>query len=242
VIKCFGAGESEVEQMLPDLIRRGRDPLVGITVSGATISLRITTSGATVEECDARIQPTVDEIYRTLGTLVYGEGEVELDVATANLLRERGQTLATVEFGTAGLIAHWLAAASADGAPLAGSMVAASSDQIGPLLGLPSKSTPGSTFAAWIEQAARAVRTRFSASLGLAACADSVVAGDLNALRAAGKTSGGGPDLPRLWVGLDDGAKVISRSFVYAGPDALVAPRAAKQALNLVRLRLQAAL
>ena len=49
-VKCFGAGESHVEQMLPDLIRRGRQPSVGITVHAATITLRITAEGATAEE------------------------------------------------------------------------------------------------------------------------------------------------------------------------------------------------
>ena len=37
-IKCFGVGESDLEQMLPDLIQRGRQPSVGITVSQATIT------------------------------------------------------------------------------------------------------------------------------------------------------------------------------------------------------------
>ncbi len=31
-IKCFGVGESDLEAMLPDMIRRQREPLVGITV------------------------------------------------------------------------------------------------------------------------------------------------------------------------------------------------------------------
>ena len=48
-IKCFGAGESAIEALLPDLIRRGRDPLVGITAHEATITLRIVAHGAVDE-------------------------------------------------------------------------------------------------------------------------------------------------------------------------------------------------
>src|SRR6187401_1096327 len=46
-IKCFGVGESDLEAMLPDLIARQRYPIVGITVSQATITLRITAEGET---------------------------------------------------------------------------------------------------------------------------------------------------------------------------------------------------
>jgi nicotinamide-nucleotide amidase len=111
-IKCFGAGESQIEAMLPDLIARGRQPTVGITVHAATITLRITASGRTPEECYAAMQPTVATIYQCLGDLVFGEEEDELEDAVIRLLVERNASLATVEFGTRGLLAHWLSQAA----------------------------------------------------------------------------------------------------------------------------------
>ena len=108
VIKCFGAGESELEAMLPDMIRRGRNPLVGITVSQATIALRIAASGDSIEACQAMLDDTEREIRQCLGDLVFGEEEDELQDAVARLLRQRGQTLATCEWGTQGILATWL--------------------------------------------------------------------------------------------------------------------------------------
>ncbi|MBN2579222.1 MAG: CinA family nicotinamide mononucleotide deamidase-related protein [Pirellulales bacterium] len=109
-INCFGAGESRVESMLPDLIRRGRQPTVGITASKTTISLRITAEGATEAECQAAIEPVVETIHQCLGELVFGEGDEELQHAVVKLLREKNKTLATVEFGTGGLLAELLSA------------------------------------------------------------------------------------------------------------------------------------
>ena len=67
VIHCFGAGESDVERMLPNLIARGRVPQVGITASQATISLRITAEAETEAACDALIEPTAATIYEQIG-------------------------------------------------------------------------------------------------------------------------------------------------------------------------------
>ena len=94
-IKCFGVGESDLEQMLPDLIRRGREPQVGITVSGATITLRIAATGETREACRAAMEPTVATIYRCLGDLIFGEEDDELQDAMIRLFAARGKTLVT---------------------------------------------------------------------------------------------------------------------------------------------------
>jgi nicotinamide-nucleotide amidase len=107
-VKCFGVGESDLEAMLPDLIARQRYPLVGITVSQATITLRITAEGETAEAARAAMQPTIETIQNCLGNLIFGYEDDELQHAVARTLHERRQTVAVVEWGTAGLLSHWL--------------------------------------------------------------------------------------------------------------------------------------
>ncbi len=107
VIHVFGAGESKVEEMLPDLIRRGRNPTVGITASKATISLRLVAEGTTDAECDEILEPTVRTIYDSLGDMIFGEGDDELHGVVVRLLKEKKKTLAVVEIGTRGMIADW---------------------------------------------------------------------------------------------------------------------------------------
>lgn len=103
-IHCFGAGESQIEAMLPDLIRRGRIPQVGITANDGSISLRMMAEGDSSAECAEQIEPTARIIYDTLGSLVYGEGEVTLADVVVSQLREQQASLSVLEIGVAGCI------------------------------------------------------------------------------------------------------------------------------------------
>jgi len=96
-IKCFGAGESAIEAMLPDLVRRGRDPLVGITAHEATITLRIAARGRGAEECNAKIAATEQLIRDCLGKLVYGVEDDELEDAALAAVAAAGGRLAIGE-------------------------------------------------------------------------------------------------------------------------------------------------
>ncbi len=88
--------------MLPDVIARGREPQVGITVSGATITLRITAAGVNEAACFDAMAPTEALIREQLGLLVFGDEEDELEQIVLRLLSERNQTLAVGECGDAG--------------------------------------------------------------------------------------------------------------------------------------------
>ena len=122
-IHCFGTGESAIEAMLPDLIRRGRVPSVGITASKATITLRITAEGPTPEACLEAMAPTAETIYRCLGNLIFGEDGDTLQDVVVRLLAQRGQTLATLECGPGGTLAEWLSGADPGGSTFRGGLV-----------------------------------------------------------------------------------------------------------------------
>ena len=96
-IKCFGAGESHLEAMLPDLIRRGRTPTVGITASQATIILRIAAEGENEEECRRLIEPVEETIRECLGDLVFGQGDDELQGVVLRQLGQQGRTRSNTE-------------------------------------------------------------------------------------------------------------------------------------------------
>jgi len=105
-VNCFGVGESKAEEMLGDLTARGRDPEVGITVHEATITLRIVAHGKSAEECRAKIDATKAAIRERMGEQVFGEEDDELEHVVVRLLNDRGLTFATAEIGTGGLLAR----------------------------------------------------------------------------------------------------------------------------------------
>ena len=110
VMKFFGTGESDMERRLGDMIARNRQPRVGITVSAATISLRITATADTQQACDQMIDTTRAEILTKVGDLHFGDGESFEQYHTVDeMLSQRDQRLAVIELGSAAPLAGWFA-------------------------------------------------------------------------------------------------------------------------------------
>lgn len=233
VIKCFGVGESDLEQMLPDLIRRGRQPTVGITVHAATITLRVTAAAATVDECMAAMGPTLEIIQSTLGDIVFGDEDEELEHAVLRLLSERKQTLATAEWGTDGLLASWLGSLDQQAEHFHGGLVFRSAAALEGCLGLSltGKTAEDLRTADITAEIAAASRTRLGTDFALAV-SPSPSDSDIKAA-----ASGDAP-IPQIHFALSTPTGVQQHSTGYAGHPDILKSRAAKQALNLLRLHL----
>jgi nicotinamide-nucleotide amidase len=229
-IKCFGAGESHLEQMLPDLIRRGRQPAVGITVHAATITLRITAEGATSDECAAAMEPTVATIRECLGSLVYGEEDDELEDAVVNLLRTSNGRLATVEWGTEGALARWLSRAAGTDEHYLGGQVLHSSGMLSAALG------PSSPLIAAHGPASREVAEAMADR-----CREQSGAEFALAVGPFPPESSQNPERP-FYFSLATPEKTTVKASSLVGHPSIWIPRAAKGALNLLRLTLAGAM
>jgi nicotinamide-nucleotide amidase len=228
-LNCFGAGESAMEEKLFDLTQRGQVPEVGITVSDATISLRILARAANRGEAQTQIEPVEKAIRERLGDWVFGVEEEDLHDVVVKLLTESRRTLATAEGVTAGLVARRLGQVPGASACFRGGIVAYDNRIKVEMLAVPQRliEEHGAVSPAVAEAMAVGCRVRFHADLAVSTVG---IAGP----------GGGGPDKPvgLVYAGLAWQGGVTSRSFSWIGSRADIQSRTAKLALNLVRLHL----
>ena len=225
-IKCFGAGESAVEEMLPDLIRRGRDPLVGITAHEATITLRIVAWGSNEAECLAKIAPTERTIRECLGAHVYGVEDDEVEDAAVRALVGAGQTLGTIEIGTEGRVANCLAQAQ--------------SRRQAQLPSRPHDPAPAVYRGGMVLPAAAVVQVEHESADSMKSLADRARAECGATLGLAVGAARPGPDgRGVLTIALSDGQRVEQVEHMLGGGPTLALSRAAKTAVDLVRRKLE---
>ncbi len=229
-LNCFGAGESAMEEKVADLTRRGHVPEVGITVSDATISLRILAQAADAAQAQAQIAPVEQTIRERLGELVFGVEEEQLQDVVIRRLIEARCSLSVAEGVTGGLVAARLTRVPEASQAFRGGIVAYDNRVKTEVLAVPPEllALHGAVSQAVAEAMAVGCRTYFRTDL---------------AVSTVGIAGPGGSDTEKpvglVHVGLAWDGGAGAQTFSWTGTRAEVQSRTAKLALNRIRLHLR---
>jgi len=107
-LKCFGAGESTIAELLGSACERGRNPLVNCTVEYGVIILHII---ATAGDKDTALQMAEKEeksLRNKLGEFAYGTDDQTLAEVVGKKLARQKMTVAVAESCTGGALAKLL--------------------------------------------------------------------------------------------------------------------------------------
>jgi len=113
VLKVYGLPESEVNRRLGSMMARGRNPVLGLLPHLGTITVEVTARGASPGEAEALLAADIESLRERLGRHVISEDGRDLPQVVAEMLEERGWTVAVAELGTGGLVAARLSSPAA---------------------------------------------------------------------------------------------------------------------------------
>lgn len=225
-VHTFGAGESDVGEMIADLMARGATPSVGTTASAGVITVRVAASGDTAEQAAAEAARTAAEVRRRLGELVFGEDGQTLAGAVGAALAAAGQTLALAESCTGGLLGQMVTAVPGASEYFLGGAVCYADRAKAELLGVPGEliRSHGAVSEPVAAAMAEGARRRFGAdwAVGITGI--------------AGPT-GGTADKPvgLVFIALAGAAGTKVHRHVFGGTREIVRQRAAFAGLNHLR-------
>jgi nicotinamide-nucleotide amidase len=232
-LHTFGAGESTVAEKLGELMRRDCNPLVGTTVSKGVVTVRIRSEAVTRLLARKHLAATVEKVESRLGNLIFGRGEDTLAGVVGKLAGKIGVRVATAESCTGGLTATMFTDEAGSSVYFEGGWVTYSNAMKTRELGVPASlieregAVSKAVACAMAEGALRREETDWSVSTTGIAGPD-----------------GGSDEKPvgTVWIGLGHrsgaGIKTRAECFQFPGSREMIRDRAAKTALNLLRLGL----
>ncbi len=107
-LQCFGAGESDIAEMLGDSMQRGRNPLINSTAGYGNLTLHIVATADNREKAELMAEKDEKMLRKILGDLVYASQEQTLAEVVGEQLTKLNKTVAVAESCTGGLVAKML--------------------------------------------------------------------------------------------------------------------------------------
>jgi nicotinamide-nucleotide amidase len=227
VLRVAGVGESVVEDKVKDLMLDS-NPTVAPYAKVGEVHLRVTARADTADEAERMIAERAALVRARLGDAIYGENDDPIEKAVVDALKARGQTVATAESCTGGLVAQRITDIAGSSAVFLGGVVAYSNEAKTDLVAVPAEmiARVGAVSPDVGQALAEGARNRFGTTYGVGITG---VAGP----------DGGTPEKPvglvYIGVAYPGGCEVEKVNFI--GSRSIVRYRSSQTALNMLRLR-----
>ncbi len=231
-LRTAGLGESSLADRLTPLWESMGEE-AGVTLaylaSAGEVRVRLTAVGATRDQALATIAPVEAAVRKELGDIVYGLDEETLEAAVGRLLRAAGQTLASAESLTGGLVGGRVTAVAGASDYYLGGVVAYATDAKAAVLGVDAAllAAHGPVSEPVAGAMAEGARRLFGATVGVATTG------------VAGPTEQDGRPIGGFCLGVADPDGTVTTSARAPGDRAHVRAWASTIALDLVRRRLE---
>jgi len=228
-LKCFGAGESTIAEMLGTLMQQGRNPLINCTASSGIITLHIIATAENKEEAEQMAEKDEKTLQGILGELIYGRNEQSLAEVVGEKLARQKKTIAVAESCTGGLLAKLLTDVPGSSKYFVCGWVTYSNQAKNSQLGVPAELIQ--QHGAVSEQVARAM------AVGARNRAGTDYAIGITGI--AGPT-GGTEQKPvgLVYIGVDSENGCYTEQLLLSGNRWFIRLQAAQNVLNLLRLKL----
>jgi nicotinamide-nucleotide amidase len=229
-IMTYGTFEARLAEILtsfeaglPEAIKLAYLPSAGV------IKLRLTGTGNNYESVSTIIAEQVNNLYRIIPGLIYGENEDSLEMVVGKLLTSKNQNLCTAESCTGGEIAHLITSVSGSSNYYKGSVIAYDNSVKMNLLGVKAESIQrhGAVSEAVVREMADGARKLFNTGY---AVATSGIAGP----------DGGTDEKPvgTLWMAVASEKGTVAERRIFGNDRIANIKRFSLAALNLLRLQI----
>ena len=122
-LKLLGIGESNLAEMLDDIIVHQSNPTIALYARRGEILIRLTAKASTEEGADALIANMQEKVEKVVGTYVYGYDDETLPEVLGKELLSRQQTIAFAESCTGGLVSSMMTDVPGSSEYLKGSVI-----------------------------------------------------------------------------------------------------------------------
>ena len=229
ILKVTGLGESSVNELIRDYMNKQTNFSFGIYANPEDIQVQITTQAPTEKEVEKLLQSSVNQLTKILGNYIYGSDEETIEEVVGKLLKTKKLTVAVAESCTGGMLGEMITRIPGSSEYFQGGVISYSAQVKGDLLKVPSEVIIkyGEVSKEVAQLMAEGVRSCCHSDIGISITG---IAGP-----------GGATEKKKVglvYMALADGKKTITQKHQLFGSRQLIRLRAARRALNMLRIYL----